>query len=74
VRVRLWTDERRLRLEIRDNGRGIADTTVADATSLGLLGMKERVFCFGGTVDIHGDPGEGTTVDVSIPLEEPASA
>ena len=74
VRVRLWTDECRLRLEVRDNGRGIADATVADATSLGLLGMKERVFCFGGTVDIHGAPGEGTTVDVSIPLEEPASA
>ena len=72
--MRLWTDECRLRLEVRDNGRGIADATVADATSLGLLGMKERVFCFGGTVDIHGAPGEGTTVDVSIPLEEPASA
>jgi len=70
VRVRLWTEERRLRLEVRDNGRGIADETVADATSLGLLGMKERVFCFGGTVDIHGSPGEGTTVDVAIPLEE----
>ena len=74
VRVRLWTEGRQLRLEIRDNGSGVADATVADATSLGLLGMKERVFCFGGTVDIHGAPGEGTTVDVSIPLEEPADA
>jgi len=74
VRVRLWTEERRLRLEVRDNGRGIADETVAEATSLGLLGMKERVFCFGGTVDIHGSPGEGTTVDVAIPLEEGGAA
>ena len=72
VRVRLWTQDRRLRLEVRDNGRGIAEATIMDATSLGLLGMKERVFSFGGTVDVHGAPGEGTAVDVSIPLEESA--
>jgi PAS domain S-box-containing protein len=73
VRVRLWTQDKRLRLEIRDNGRGIAEATVQDATSLGLLGMKERVFSFGGTLDVHGAPGEGTAVDVSIPLEEAAT-
>jgi signal transduction histidine kinase len=28
------------------------------------------VLSFGGTVDVHGAAGEGTTVEVSIPLEE----
>lgn len=70
VRVRLWTEANRLRLEIRDNGRGISQATIGEATSLGLLGMKERVFSYGGTVDVRGAAGEGTTVDVSIPLEE----
>ena len=74
VRVRLWTEGAQLRLEIRDNGRGIAETTIGESTSLGLLGMKERVLSFGGTVNVHGAAGEGTTVDVSIPLEEAATS
>jgi signal transduction histidine kinase len=60
-----------LRLEIHDDGCGIADRKVADATSLGLLGMKERVHSYGGSVEIRGAPACGTTVDVSIPLAEP---
>jgi PAS domain S-box-containing protein len=74
VDVSIWTDDGRLRLEIRDDGRGIAEGSVSDATSLGLLGMKERVFPFGGTVDLRGVPGRGTTVDVAIPLGEGAPA
>jgi PAS domain S-box-containing protein len=74
VRVRLWTEGAQLRLEVRDNGRGIAETTIGESTSLGLLGMKERVLSFGGTVNVHGAAGEGTTVDVSIPLEEAATS
>lgn len=68
VTVGLWTDDERLHLQIHDDGRGIAKETVADVRSLGLLGMKERVFHFGGSVDVQGARGEGTTVDVSIPL------
>jgi PAS domain S-box-containing protein len=73
VRVRLWTETGRLRLEVRDNGRGFTDSAIGDSTSLGLLGMKERVFPFGGNVEVSGAPGQGTTVDVSIPLESPVA-
>jgi two-component system, NarL family, sensor histidine kinase UhpB len=74
VQVQLWIADGRLRLEIHDDGCGIADRTVADATSLGLLGMKERVHSYGGTVEIRGTPACGTTVDVSIPLAEPPAS
>ena len=74
VQVQLWIAEGRLRLEIHDDGCGIADRTVAEATSLGLLGMKERVHSYGGSVEIRGAPACGTTVDVSIPLAESSTS
>ena len=75
VRVDLWTEDGRLRLAIRDDGSGIAPSALADPTSLGLLGMKERAFPHGGTVEIasRGD-GTGTLVDVTIPLRAAPAA
>lgn len=35
---------------------------------LGLAGMQERALLLDGTLSIHTAPGEGTTVEVSIPL------
>jgi len=49
-------------LEVRDNGIGIRKEQVAGSKSLGLSGMKERALLIGGTVDISGSPGKGTTV------------
>jgi signal transduction histidine kinase len=71
VHVRLWTDEAMLRLEIRDNGRGFSAAATRESASLGLLGMKERAFSYGGNVEIQGAPGKGTVVGVSIPLSAP---
>jgi signal transduction histidine kinase len=31
--------------------------------------MKERVEILGGTMEIESSPGEGTRVDVTVPLE-----
>ncbi|HEX8948892.1 MAG TPA: histidine kinase, partial [Dissulfurispiraceae bacterium] len=55
-------------LEICDNGKGITDSEIAGRDSLGLLGMRERAFLFGGEVSITGSPSEGTRIMVSIPL------
>jgi chemotaxis protein histidine kinase CheA len=35
---------------------------------LGLAGMTERASLLNGTVDIHSEPGHGTTIDVKIPV------
>ena len=56
-------------LTIADNGCGITAAQIANARSIGLLGMRERAQAFGGTVEITGVPGAGTTVRVRIPLE-----
>lgn len=53
-------------LEIRDDGVGITDETVASST-LGLVGMRERAQLLGGSLSISGQPGQGTTLTVRLP-------
>jgi PAS domain S-box-containing protein len=61
-------------LDVRDDGRGIAQDEMVAARSLGLLGMRERALLVGGEVKIQGVPGRGTSVVVTIPLREAVAA
>jgi len=61
-------------LEVRDNGRGIAEEALRSPASLGIIGMRERVALRNGRMSISGSPGGGTTVAVHIPLPEPSAA
>lgn len=54
-------------LGISDNGRGITADELAAPDALGLLGMRERAAQLGGSVEIAGRPGQGTTVTVMLP-------
>jgi signal transduction histidine kinase len=58
----------RLRLTVRDDGIGGADP----ANGSGLTGLTDRVEALGGTITVHSPPGEGTTVQVWLPLSAPA--
>jgi PAS domain S-box-containing protein len=55
-------------LEVRDDGRGIAEEQIHAAKSLGLLGIQERAQAVAGAVEIRGQPGRGTRVTVTVPL------
>ena len=55
-------------LTIQDNGRGITEHEIEQRASLGLLGIKERLAPFGGTLQLQGKPNLGTRATVSIPL------
>jgi PAS domain S-box-containing protein len=55
-------------LEVKDNGRGITQSQITNSKSLGLLGIRERALLWGGTVQINGTHGKGTTITVQIPL------
>jgi signal transduction histidine kinase len=54
-------------LEVRDNGRGMPSEALNDASSLGLIGLRERALSLGGRVAFSSRPGKGTAVVVSIP-------
>jgi PAS domain S-box-containing protein len=68
VSVRLELNPEVVRLEVRDDGLGISTANLANVRSLGLLGMRERVHLLNGELEIHGAPGQGTTVTVRMPL------
>jgi signal transduction histidine kinase len=56
---------------VRDDGIGFDPDAilVRGAHGLGLLGMRERLAPFGGTLEIHSAPGRGTEVRVAAPVE-----
>lgn len=59
-------------LSIKDDGVGFSVSKTmagtADRWTMGLLGMRERVRALGGTLTIHSEPKQGTTVLARIPL------
>jgi ligand-binding sensor domain-containing protein/signal transduction histidine kinase len=69
LHVQLEYDPVWVALEVRDNGRGGAAPV---AGHFGLTGMRERAEAIGGTLDVSGAPGEGTTVRLRAPAPEAA--
>jgi PAS domain S-box-containing protein len=55
-----------LELSIRDDGCGGADPTRGS----GLVGLTDRVDALGGTIDVTSPVGQGTTLLITLPIEE----
>jgi signal transduction histidine kinase/PAS domain-containing protein len=53
-------------LSIRDDGSGGADPTRGS----GLIGLTDRVDALGGTIEVTSPVGEGTTLLVTLPIED----
>ena len=60
----------RLEMMIKDNGIGISKKAVQSSCSFGLMGMRERLRPFRGTIQIEGKSKRGTMVLVSVPLKD----
>jgi len=74
VRIALRYGEETLEVQVVDNGRGISVAEQTGAKSLGLLGMRERALAAGGSIEIEGCAGRGTTAVARIPLAPPPAA
>jgi signal transduction histidine kinase len=59
-----------LRVRVRDDGHGGADVSRGS----GLTGLRDRVEAIGGQISLRSEPGEGTTVEITLPFQEPALA
>jgi signal transduction histidine kinase len=68
--VRLHYDDQSVRVSIRDTGRaGGSRGAGTDRVGHGLIGMRERVGLYGGSLETAGTPGGGFTVTAQLPLE-----
>ena len=68
VQVGMNYDNKNLTFEVADNGIGLNKEDVKSPESLGLIGMRERVYPWGGQVEFKGLPGKGTKIIITIPL------
>jgi signal transduction histidine kinase len=57
-------------LVVQDNGCGFLTKLPRKPQSLGLVGLRERAHLLDGHVHIKSAPGQGTCVEVSIPLPQ----
>jgi signal transduction histidine kinase len=64
VQVDVAGADRALRVSVRDDGIGGADP----ARGSGLVGLRDRVEALGGTVAVDSPRGEGTAIEVALPL------
>ena len=69
VTLTLYRSNGDLLVTIRDDGRGIVDADMEKAESLGLVGMRERVWGLQGQISIGPDNGSGgTRIDIVLPI------
>jgi signal transduction histidine kinase len=73
VEVTLDSDGGAIDVTIRDNGRGFAADAPVRANAYGIRGLRERAYLLGGKARIVSTPGEGTEVEVTLPLQPEAA-
>lgn len=69
VNGKIYTKNKKLVIEIKDNGIGITKKQLTGINSLGILGMKERAYFIDAEISITGEKNKGTEIILSIPME-----
>lgn len=77
INICVFCYEERLHLSIEDNGVGMSLSPLSaaplsgqklDGYHLGLVGLRERVALLGGQLILESVPGEGTCINVHVPV------
>jgi signal transduction histidine kinase len=67
ISVRLRLEEDIISLRVLDDGRGLAEGA-GENGRMGLSGMRERITALGGQVELSGEPGQGSRLEVVLPV------
>jgi len=68
VSITLQFGEKKIKIEIVDQGRGFNPDTIDTTAHMGLSSMRERAYVVGGLMEINSTPGIGTRIHAEIPL------
>jgi two-component system sensor histidine kinase UhpB len=55
-------------VDVSDNGIGFEPEKVSTESSMGLLGLKERIWIMGGTVEIKSKKNVGSSIQIKVPI------
>jgi signal transduction histidine kinase len=67
--VKLRRERDNLLLTVSDQGRGFDEKDARNGVGLGIRSMGERARLVSGQFEIHSEPGKGTKIIVSVPLQ-----
>jgi two-component system sensor histidine kinase UhpB len=70
VSIHVAIEDGTLVVTVQDDGSGIDTKSQLKRESWGITGMGERARYFGGAVAISGKTGEGTRVQLRLPMEK----
>ncbi|MEG0261081.1 MAG: histidine kinase [Lysinibacillus sp.] len=70
VQITIVKDKTQIHMKIYDNGIGFNRDKIKSA-GLGLKHMEERIDLLNGMFEIHSNIGEGTTIDIVVPIWRP---
>ncbi len=73
AKVELAANERELHLIVTDDGHGFDPEAIDARGSLGIVSMRERARMVRGRISVQSRPGEGTRIEVRVPIPPPAA-
>ena len=68
VLVQCTQNDNHFLITVEDDGKGMNIETALQKKSLGLKSMRNRVEFLKGQLEITSAPGEGTTVEIELPV------
>jgi len=70
VKIRILKTGEYVYLAVSDDGKGFDKTSRNKPHSFGLRSIQERIKHLGGGVEISSEPGKGTQISISVPLND----
>jgi signal transduction histidine kinase len=70
VKLHIIDKEDEVYLMLEDNGKGFDENKLKTNGGMGLQNIRERAKLLNGSAEIHSTPGEGTVIEIHIPINK----